>query len=171
VNYAVRRALIVGSVVTLGALIGLFASTGMRARVLDAYLVALGAVLMLMLIRTLRALLAERSPSRFDSALATMRSAAPRNRGLTLERDVELSRLNAFHFHMRLRPVLREIAALRLRRRYGVELDREPARARELVPSAAWEMVRPDLPPPQDRLGPGPSFGSLREVVSEIERL
>jgi hypothetical protein len=171
VSYAVRRAILVGGLVTLGALFGLFASTGMRARVLDAYLVALGAVLMLMLVRTLRALLAERSPSRFDSALATMRSTAPPNRGLTLERDVELSRLNGFHFHMRLRPVLREIAALRLRRRYGVELDREPARARELVPSAAWEVVRPDRRPPQDRLASGPSLASLREVVSELERL
>jgi hypothetical protein len=171
VSYAVRRAVIVGSLVTLGALFGLFASTGARARVLDAYLVALGGVLMLMLIRTLRTLLAERSPSRFDGALATMRSAAPPTRGLTLERDVELSRLNEFHFHMRVRPVLREIAALRLRRRYGVELDREPGRARELVPSAAWEVVRPDRPPPQDRLASGPSLASLGQVVSELERL
>jgi hypothetical protein len=67
--------------------------------------------------------------------------------------------------------VLREIAALRLRRRYGVELDREPGRARELVPSAAWEVVRPDRPPPQDRLASGPSLASLGQVVSELERL
>ena len=126
---------------------------------------------MLMVIRTLRARRADRSGSRFDGALAAMRRAAPPSRGPALERDIELSRINAFHFHVRLRPVLREIAAIRLRRRYGVELDREPARARELVASAAWEVVRPDRPPPQDRLASGPSLASLREVVSELERL
>ena len=170
-SWPVRRALVAGTLATIGALLGLFASTGVRARVLDAYLVALCAVLMLMLIRTLRARLAERRVSRFDSTLATMRHAPPPSRGLTLERDLELSRLNEFHFHMRLRPVLREIAALKLRRRYGVELDREPARARELVPSAAWEVVRPDRPPPRDRLAPGPSLDQVRTLVSELERL
>ena len=170
-SYAVRRALIVGTVVTLGALVGLFASTGMRARVLDAYLVAIGAVLMLMLIRTVRNVIGDRPRSAFDDALATMRRAPPPSGGLTLDRDVELSRLNEFHFHMRLRPVLREIAAVRLRRRYGVELDREPARARELVPSTAWDAVRPDRPPPRDRLASGPSLAKLRELASELERL
>jgi len=171
VNDAVRRAVIVGTLITIGALIGLFASTGMRARVLDAYLVAIGAVLMLMLIRTVRNVIGDRPRSAFDDALATMRRAPPPSGGLTLDRDVELSRLNEFHFHMRLRPVLREIAAVRLRRRYGVELDREPARARELVPSAAWDAVRPDRPPPRDRLASGPSLAKLRELASELERL
>jgi hypothetical protein len=171
VNEAVRRAAIVGTLITVGALFGLFASTGIRARVLDAYLVALAAVLMLMLIRTVRSAIVERPGSPLDGALATMRRPAPPTGGLTLERDVELSRLNEFHFHMRLRPVLCEIAALRLRRRYGVELDREAARARELVPSTLWEIVRPDRPPPRDRLASGPSLASLREIVSELERL
>jgi hypothetical protein len=168
---AVRRAVIVGTLITIGALIGLFASTGMRSRVLDAYLVALGAVLMLMLIRTVRTVIGDRSRSAFDDAQAEMRRPSPPSRGLTLDRDVELSRLNEFHFHMRLRPILREIAAVRLRRRFGVDLDREPARARELVPSAAWDVVRPDRPPPRDRLASGPSLASLREIASELERL
>jgi hypothetical protein len=171
VSDAVRRAVIGGTLITIGALAGLFASTGMRERVLDAYLVALGAVLMLMLIRTARTLIGDRGRSPFDDALAAMRHTRSRSRGLKLERDVELSRLNEFHFHMRLRPVMREIAALRLRRRFGVELDREPARARELVPTAAWDVVRPDRPPPRDRLAPGPSLASLREIVGELERL
>jgi hypothetical protein len=71
---------------------------------------------------------------------------------------------------MRLRPVLREVAAMRLRRHYGVDLDLEPARAQELVPSAAWEVVHVQRPP-EDRLAPGPSLAKLREVVTELERL
>jgi hypothetical protein len=170
-SYAVRRAVVVGTLITIGALIALFASSGVRARVLDAYLVALGGVLMLMLIRTARALLADRPRSAFDAALAEMRRQPRPDRGVALEREVELSRLNEFHFYRRLCPILREIAAVRLRRHYGVELDREPARARELVPSAAWDVIRPDRQPLQDRLAWGPSLASMREVVSELERL
>lgn len=170
-SYAVRRAIIVGTLVTVGALISLVSSAGVRARVLDAYLVTIGGILMLMLVRTVRTLLPDRTMSPFAAALTAMRAPAPRSAELTLERELELARLNAFHFHTRLRPLLREIAAQRLRRRYGVELDREPARARELVPSAAWEVVRPDCQPPEDRLARGPSLDSLRTIVSELERL
>jgi hypothetical protein len=162
---------VVGTLITIGALLGLFASTGIRDRLLDAYMVSLGGVVMLMLIRTVRELLADRPQSAFEGALAEMRRAPPPTRGIALERDVELSRLNEFHFHMRLRPILCEIATMRLRRRYGVELDREPARAQELVPSAAWDAVRPDRPLPRDRLASGPSLESMRDVVSELERL
>jgi hypothetical protein len=171
VRYAVRRAVIVGTLITIGALLALFASSGIRARVLDAYMVALGGVVMLMLIRTARELLADRPKSAFDAALAEMRRKPRAERGIALERDVELSRLNEFHFYRRLRPILCEFAAMRLRRHFGVELDREPARAREFVPSAAWDVVRPDRQPLQDRLAWGPSVASMREVVSELERL
>ena len=170
-TYPVRRALVVGLLVTAGALAALFASSGIRARVVDAYLVALGAVLMLMLVRTARSLLPERSASQFDAAHAASLRRPPTVQELGIDRDVELGRLNALHFHTRVRPILRDVAAYRLRHRYGVDLDREAARARELVPPAAWEVVRPDRPAPADRLGPGPSLESLRSVVTELERL
>jgi len=170
-TYPVRRALIIGSGLTLGALATLFASSGIRARVLDAYLVAVGGVIVLMLIRKARTLLPDLSASAFDAALAERRTRTPAAGELGMQREVELSRINAFHFHMRLRPVLREAAATRLRRRYGVDLDAGPLRARELVPADAWEVVRPDRPPPADRLSRGPSLASLRTVVSELERL
>jgi hypothetical protein len=170
-RYAVRRAFVVGTLITIGALLTLFASSGIRARVLDAYFVALGGVLMLMLIRTVRELRVDRPKSAFDAARAEMRRRPRGTQSIDLERDVELSRVNEFHFHRRLRPILREIAIVRLRRRYGVELDGESARARELVPSKAWDVVRPDRPPPRDRLAPGPSVSSMGEVVAELEKL
>jgi hypothetical protein len=170
-TYAVRRAVIIGTALTLGALGALFASSGIRARVLDAYLVSIGGVIVLMLIRTARALLPDRSSSAYAAALAERRTAPRPPAGLGMEREVDLSRVNDFHFHMRLRPVLRDIAAMRLRRRYGVDLDAEPLRARELIPADAWEVVRPDRPPPADRLARGPSLASFRTVVSELERL
>ena len=107
----------------------------------------------------------------FDQALARTRSR-PRDSGeLAVTRDIELSRLNAFHLHARLRPLLREIAAHRLLKRYGVDLDAEPGRARELVGASAWSVVRPNRPPPADRLAPGPTLAELREVLTELERV
>jgi hypothetical protein len=100
-----------------------------------------------------------------------MRPRPSRAPELALQRDVELSRANALHFHIRLRPVLREIAAHRVRSRYGIELDREPGRARELIPAAAWELVDPHRPPPEDRLALGPTVESLSAVVGDLERI
>ena len=166
----VRRALVVAAFVTaVAGAVGLF-THGIGDLVTDAWLLALAGVLLLALFRTVR-LLAESSPSRLDEALAAMRPREARQPELSLERDILLSNANGFHFHTRLRPVLRSIAAHRLRTRYGVELDTEPARARELVPARAWEVVDPDRRPPQDRLAPGPDARSIAGVVDELERL
>jgi hypothetical protein len=170
VNAIVRRALRVAVVfsVVAGA-VALF-SHGIGSLVLDAWLLALAAVLLLALFRLTR-LLAPAAASPFEEALARMRPTRAQVQELALARDVELSRADGFHFHLRLRPVLREIAAHRLRSHYGVELYREPARERELVPLRAWEVVDPDRGPPVDRLARGPDVDSLRAVVEELERL
>lgn len=168
---AIRRAVALAVLLTIAAAITLFATSGIRARVIDAYLVALAAIVMLMLVRTAQALLPEQRPSLFESALRSMQTTAPVIGGLSLERDVELGRVNAFHFYSRVRPVLREIAAARLKRRYGIDLDREPGRARDVLGTSAWETVRPDATPPADRLGRGPSVASIRAIVTELERV
>jgi hypothetical protein len=164
------RAALLGGSLTVAALVVLFATSGLRARVLDVYFLALGAVVMLTLFRAIR-LDAGREPSTFDRALAAMRSPLRENGELVAARDVELSSTNVLHFHVRVRPVLRQIAAYRLRVRYGVELDREPLRARELLPTALWDVVRPDLLPPADRLARGPSVAAQRALLDELERL
>jgi hypothetical protein len=165
-----RRALRLGLVISAAAgWLALF--TGMPGGVvLDVWLLAIAGILLLALFRVAR-LLAPSAGSPLDEAAARMRPQSPPVPQLALERDVELSRANEFHFHIRLRPVLREIATHRLRSRYGVELDREPARARELVPARTWEVVDPGRPPPEDRLAPGPAVRSLSRVVDELERL
>jgi len=128
-------------------------------------------VLLLALVRVTLAQAPAARDSRFDAALAAMRRPAAESGEPALLRDLELSTYSAFHLHARLRPVLREVAAHRLRARYGVELDAEPARAHELVGAAAWELVRPDRPPPADRLSTGPTLGELRTVVDELEAI
>jgi hypothetical protein len=165
------RAVKVGLAVSAAAGIAAFASSGGHAIVLDVYLLCMGGVLLLALVRTTAARAPVPRGSRLDAALAAMRRAPADSGEPALARELELSMYNAFHLHARLRPVLREIAAHRLRSRYGVELDSEPGRARGLVGPAAWEVVRPDRPPPADRLGVGPQLHELRGVVDELEAI
>jgi hypothetical protein len=170
VRLIVRRALGVAVFASLVAgAVALF-THGRGADVLDGWLLAMCAVLLLALFRVAR-LRAPRTVSPLDQALARMQPPAPAPVDLALERDISLSRAIGFHFYMRLRPILREIAAHRLRTGYGVDLDREPARARELVPAQAWAVVDPDRRPPEDRLAHGPSVAEIAAVVDDLERI
>ncbi len=166
----VRRA--IGLLAIASAIAGALAlfSHGLGAEVLDAWLLALGAVLLLALFRVAR-LRAPDAVSQLDLAAARMRRAELAPPELALERELVLSRAIDFHFYIRLRPVLREIASHRLRAAYGVELDQEPGRARELVPARAWAVVDPDLQPPDDRLAPGPTMEDLSAIVHDLEKI
>ena len=167
----VRRAVVVGALVSAAAGAALLFTSGARAQIVDVYVVVLAAVVMLALFRAVR-LAAPSRPSPFAYALVRLRAPRDaRSAEVPEERDVVLSRLSAFHYYIRVRPVLQEIADHRLRSRFGIELDREPERARELVPSRAWEVVRPDAPTPADRLARGPSIDAQGEVVDALERL
>jgi hypothetical protein len=171
VNRITARAVKWGLIVTAAAGIAALASSGDHEIVLDVYLLCIGAVILLALVRTTRARLPAQRTSQFDAALTAMRRPAGATGEPALVRDLELSTYNAFHFHSRLRPLLRDIAAHRLRSRYGVELDLEPGRARELVGSDAWEVVRPDRRAPDDRMAAGPTISDLRVVVEELEAI
>ena len=171
-SWILRRALVMGALITVGAGIALLFTSGVRRTVVDVYLLVLLGVIMLALFRVARALQRGRTASPFDAALAAMRAPeTEETTPLDAERDIELSRIETLHFHVRVRPVLREIAAHRLRTSYGVELDREPERARELLPSDVWEVVRPDRPFPADRLAAGPTLAEQRQLLDGLERL
>jgi hypothetical protein len=87
-----------------------------------------------------------------------------------LERIVEWSGSSALGAHTRLRPVLVEIAEVRLARR-GLRLDRDVAEARRLLGPLAWEIVRPDRPAPRDRDAPGIAPSDLDKVLDALEAL
>jgi hypothetical protein len=171
VNWIVRRAVKLGLLVSIAVGITAFASSGIRAVLIDGYLLAMGGVFLLALVRITREKAPAHEGSELDAALAGMRRGRPDSAELAVVRDIELSIMSAVHLHVRLRPVLREIAAHRLLKRYGVDLDGEPARARELVGTSAWELVRPDRQLPANRLSPGPPLADLRNVVTELERV
>jgi hypothetical protein len=170
-SWIFARALKVGF--ALSAAVGLtaLAVSGARSILLDVYFLGMGGVLLLALVRTTREG-GSTGLSDFDRALEEMSRRHPSDSGeLTLVNEVEQSTASALHLHVRLRPILREIAAHRLWMRFGVDLDREQERARELVGANAWELVRPERLPPSDRLARGPAPADLRVVVDELERL
>jgi hypothetical protein len=165
------RAVKVGLAVSAAAAALALTTSGGHALLLDVYLLCMSAVVLLALVRATRAQATAREASQFERAFAAMRRRTLESGEPLLAREIELSTFNAFHLHVRLRPVLRDVAAHRLRTRYGVDLDAEPARARELVGTAAWELVRPERPPPDDRLAHGPSLAELERVVDELEEI
>lgn len=97
---------------------------------------------------------------------------APRPPTLTrLEKDVALAVGGSFDLHYRLRPRLRSLALVRLATRRGISLDDDPDAARDLLGDATWDLVRPDRPPPEDRLAGGLAPSTLHDVVDGLERV
>jgi hypothetical protein len=136
----------------------------------NVYLLFEGALLVFALAATARES-ERRLPSPFDLAQRRQEPDPRRPEDVTrLERLTYLGVANAFYLHLRLRPVLREIAEARLRRR-GLELDRGGRAVEQLLGPAAWELLRPDRPAPRDRDAAGMSVRELRAVVETLERL
>ena len=169
-SWIAARAFKVGFALSTAVGLTALAVSGARSILLDVYFLGMGAVLLLGLVRTTREG-GSTGISDFDRALEEMGRRPSDSGELTLVNEVEQSTRSAFHLHVRLRPILREIAAHRLWMRFGVDLDREQERARELVGANAWELVRPERLPPSDRLARGPAAPDLRVVVEELERL
>jgi hypothetical protein len=172
VNWIVHRAVKVGLVFSAAIGFAALAISGLRDALLEVYLLGIGGVLLLALVRTTTETGSGTRASDFDRAVADMSRRHPSDSvELTLVNDVQQSVASSFHLHTRLRPILREIAAHRLSIRFGVDLRREPERARELIEGEAWELVRPDRPPPSDRLAPGPPASQLSKIVEQLERI
>ena len=87
-----------------------------------------------------------------------------------IDRTVVLGAANEFDFHYRLRPLLRQVAAERLYGLHGVDLDRDPERARPLLGDELWEVVRPDREVGR-RSGPGLPAAGLAAHVGRLEQL
>jgi hypothetical protein len=136
-----------------------------RQTALHLYLLALAA---LALASTVAAL-PPRGRSAFDATLRRPPSQTQRPPQLErVERTVTLGVANAFDFHARLRPLLRDVATARLGAR-GIELD--SPRGRATVGEPAWELLRPDRPPPDDRFAGGVEANELRRLVGFLENL
>jgi hypothetical protein len=87
-----------------------------------------------------------------------------------LERLVVTGRSTAGDVHLRLRPVLQEVASARLRP-HGVGLDRDTSEVRRLLGDELWEIVRVDRPWPSEPRAPGLSWDQLTSVIARLEQL
>jgi hypothetical protein len=88
-----------------------------------------------------------------------------------LEREVVLGGATAFDAHMRLRPLLREIATHRLASRRGLELDAGGSAVLAILGDDLWALLRPGADPPSDRLAPGLPLPALRAALDTLERI
>jgi hypothetical protein len=167
-----RRAIVWAVGAGLAALFVAIARPGDRPLILDAYLLFLGGLALVLLVVATAQALPRAGRSRLEQALARPPAKPARPAALlTLERRVLLSTETAFEVHYRLRPTLREIAAHRLSAHRGIDLDQDLDAAEAAVGPEAWELVRPDRPPPLDRLAKGKRFTELRAAVDALERI
>lgn len=143
-----------------------------RGRLLDVYVLFVGGLVLLALVRATQAAGANGEGSLYERALRRRRFGVERPAELErLEREVVLAGGNAFDVHVRIRPSLREIAAHRLESGRALELDRGAPETRALLGADLWELVRPDRPAPNDRSAPGLTLERLRAYVDRLERL
>ncbi len=168
---AVTLGLVAVGVAVVLAVLLLF-SAAPHGRLVDGYILFLGALLLFGLVRATRAATASDRRSPFDEVPRSPRRALERPRELAkLEREVVLASTSAFDLHVRMRPALRDVAAHRLATRRGLELDSGSPAVRDALGGEVWEIVRPDRPPPRDRLAPGLSLRRLRAALDVLERI
>jgi hypothetical protein len=140
--------------------------------VLDVYLLFLGGVGLLALVRTTGVAQPGSARSPFDRAL---REAKPRPQRppelVRLEQQVALAATTAFDVHYRLRPLVREIAAQRLWRSHAVDLEHDQKRAQSLLGEDLWNLVSPTRPVPGDPFAAGLDARSMRLIVEDLERM
>jgi hypothetical protein len=143
-----------------------------RQRLLDGYVLFVGSLLILGLVRATSRAGRSGDASLYERALRRQGRRPERPRELAkLEREVALAAGSSFDVHFRLRPVLREVAAHRLATRRGADLDTGSAEVRDALGEELWELVRPDREPPDDRFGPGLPLARLRVAVDRLERI
>jgi len=163
IGYAVIGGLIAGAAVLVGV--------DRTDLVLDTYLLYAGALVALAAARISR--LAFPAPRGTVPTVLTPRPPRyvhPESLAAMTD-DVALAQSGEFDVHFRLRPLLRDIATAGLAMQSGIDLDRQPERARERLSPETWELVRPDRPRPERGKTTGIEAASLTAVVDELERI
>jgi hypothetical protein len=142
------------------------------ARALAISIVLVAALVLYSLIRHSREHEGPEPASRFEQALRRRKpgSAQPEEL-LRMERELVLGSADADHAHRRLLPLLRDTAAARIAARHGFELERRPEAAQALLGEDAWDLLRRDRPPPEDRHGPGVPPGRVAALIERVESL
>src|SRR6266550_3730420 len=152
---------------TIPLVIVLLVYPGESSRALDVYVVFLGGLFLFALVRV--------APGEKDERPRLLRRAdAPGDRIVELdrlERDVVLATGSELEQHVRIKPLLRDVVGDRLWRSRGIELERSPDRAREILGEELYELVKPGKPDPNARYFRGLDLKALGRVLDRIEAL
>jgi len=142
------------------------------SRALAIWLLLTTALVLLVLNRRVRSGDAPSRTRRFETALRGPASASsPPLELLRVERELELGIASADYAERRLLPLLRSIATARIGSRRGIELERRPDAARDLLGDDVWELLRPDRPESADRHAPGVPREQVISVIDRLESL
>jgi hypothetical protein len=162
-----------GGAVLAGGLGAVFAASLLPVRaalVLDLYLLFLGGVTLLALVRTTSLAQPGSGRSSFDVALRAARPRTERPPELVrIEQQLALAATTAFDVHYRLRHLVRDVAVQRLWARHAIDFEADAERAELLVGPEVWELVRPDRPAPADPFAPGLGLAGIDKVITELE--
>jgi hypothetical protein len=166
-----RRVAAFALIATVGVVLALLLAGSSHGLALLAYVLFLGALGLAVGLAHLEVLLPE-APE-FERLLAREPGPAVQIEQFeTLSRTLFAAGWDQTELHYRLRPPIREIVSARLSRRYGVDLDRQPERARELLGvGRAWELARPERERPEDPYARGWSRRELEELLDELEAI
>jgi hypothetical protein len=137
------------------------------------FVIVLGALVIRLLVRAVRVATSAPGPFPFDQALheppeqEIPRATEPDR----IAFEVGASTYRALELHHRFRRRLRRLAADRLTVEHGVDLDADRDAARSLLGEEAWDLLRPDHEPPEDRFGPGMPIEDIKRIVTAVEDL
>jgi hypothetical protein len=164
-----RRRIVIGvAVATLALVVVLSVRPVSADRIAAGYVLALTAIGLAALMRSRSSAASEQPASQFERMLTRAPEQPSRPPELVrIEREITLGASSAGHLHLRLLPLLREVASAKL----GVDLELRPERAKTLLGDDAWKLLRPDRPPPEDRIAPGLPLRRIRALVDTLERL
>jgi len=166
-----RRALGAILLATAALVVALVLAGAERGLALYAYVLFLGVVAAVLLVRRIGTAL-PRTP-KFER-LARRPRQEPDDSVPQLEslaRQLAAGRSTTLELHVYLRPLVTQIAGAQLARRHGVDLERTPDRGRALLGPRTWELVRPERQRPEERFERGWTTQELRELVGELERI
>ncbi|HEX6699404.1 MAG TPA: hypothetical protein VF101_01605 [Gaiellaceae bacterium] len=169
---AIARAVLASAAASAILAVALVVGGIATERLLEAYVFVLGALTLGVLVGAVGPPDALPRRSAFELALRPRRTSEHRVAPLQrTERAVALGLANSAYLHARLRPLVVRIAADRLLERRGIDLEREPERARACLDPEVWELVRPDREPPRDREAAGLELAQLEAIADALERL
>lgn len=136
---------------------------------LRIYVIGLAAACVWLLASLVRLASEEPWPLRGPAAPTLEELQRPRELG-EIESAIMFARSRGFDFQVRVRPVLRSIAAARLAMRRGIDLDAEPEAARRALGKEAFAALQPPAQP-IDREARGVGLAELKRLVEALEGL